>query len=158
MLVTMPPLLDGGGTHMITIGRRFLSPMTPGTHVVRIEGGYFGAGIFETYGFGFISLDFSYRVRVTRSRRLAGRCQGSCGHDGRPSSLARPGRRPSRRPWRRLLARCSHPGDEVAAALSRWARTNHWNCSSWRALPDEHVLGDRVGLLRARRWPRGAPR
>ena len=63
--VTTPPLLDGGGTHMITIGA-FLSPMKPGTHVVQIQGGYFGAGVFEATGIGFISLDFSYRVRVTR--------------------------------------------------------------------------------------------
>ncbi len=63
--VTTPPLLDGGGTHMITIGA-FLSPMAPGVDSLRIQGGYFGAGIQETYGFGFISLDFTYRVEVGR--------------------------------------------------------------------------------------------
>ena len=50
---------------MITIGA-FLSPMTPGTHVVQIQGGYFGPASVKTYGIGFISLDFTYRVRVTR--------------------------------------------------------------------------------------------
>ena len=61
--VETPPLLDGGGTHMITIGA-FLSPMTPGVHDVRITGGYFGAGIFSVYGIGFIALDLTYRVHV----------------------------------------------------------------------------------------------
>ena len=62
--VTTPPLLDGGGTHMITIGA-FLNPMTPGQHTVRITGGYYGQGIRDTYGVGFIALDFTYRVTVT---------------------------------------------------------------------------------------------
>ncbi len=62
--VTTPPLLDGGGTHTITIGG-FLAPMTPGQHTVRISGGYFGETISDTYGIGFIALDFTYRVTVT---------------------------------------------------------------------------------------------
>lgn len=61
--VTTPPLLDGGGTHIITIGA-FLAPMSPGEHVVRIRGGYFGRAIEDTYGIGFIALDFTYRVVV----------------------------------------------------------------------------------------------
>jgi hypothetical protein len=61
--VETPPLLDGGGTHMITLGA-FLSPMSPGTHIVEIKGGYFGAGIQQTYGFGFVSFDFTYRIQV----------------------------------------------------------------------------------------------
>lgn len=61
--VETPPLLDGGGTHMITIGA-FLSPMAPGHHDVRITGGYFGTDIFTTYGIGFLALDFTYRVHV----------------------------------------------------------------------------------------------
>jgi hypothetical protein len=60
--VETPPLLDGGGTHMITIGA-FLSPMTPGTHIVEIKGGYFG-GAIPPLGIGFISFDFTYRVQV----------------------------------------------------------------------------------------------
>jgi hypothetical protein len=62
--VTTPPLLDGGGTHMITIGA-FLNPMTPGHHTVRITGGYYGQGITDTYGIAFIALDFTYSVTVT---------------------------------------------------------------------------------------------
>jgi hypothetical protein len=66
--VTTPPLLDvppgkPGETHMITLGA-FLHPMTPGTHVVEIEGGYFGDAILQTYGIRFIALDFTYQVRV----------------------------------------------------------------------------------------------
>ena len=61
--MTTPPLLDGGGTHIITIGA-FLAPMPPGEHVVRIRGGYFGRGIRDTYGIGFLTLDLSYRVVV----------------------------------------------------------------------------------------------
>jgi hypothetical protein len=63
--VTTPPLLDGGGTHFLTIGA-FLAPMTPGTHVIRIRGGYFGRGIKATYGFDFIWEDFTYLIHVTR--------------------------------------------------------------------------------------------
>ena len=62
--VTTPPLLDGGGTHIVTIGA-FLAPMKPGQHTVRITGGYFGQAITDTYGIGFIALDFTYRVTVT---------------------------------------------------------------------------------------------
>jgi hypothetical protein len=36
--VETEPLLDGGGTHMITIGA-FVSPMAPSPHTVRITGG-----------------------------------------------------------------------------------------------------------------------
>lgn len=61
--VETPPLLDGGGTHMITIGA-FLSPMAPGHHDVRITGGYFGTDILTIYGIGFLALDFTYRVHV----------------------------------------------------------------------------------------------
>ena len=64
--VTTPPLLDGGGTQMITIGA-FLAPMPPGKHVVRIRGGYFGRAIRDTYGVGFLALDLSYRVVVAGS-------------------------------------------------------------------------------------------
>jgi hypothetical protein len=40
--VQTPPLLDGGGTHIITVGA-FLTPMTPGTHTVEIAGDFAGA-------------------------------------------------------------------------------------------------------------------
>ena len=67
--VKTPELLDvpegvTGGTHMITIGA-FLDAMSPGHHTVRIQGGYFGKAIQDTYGFGFIALDFTYSVTVT---------------------------------------------------------------------------------------------
>jgi hypothetical protein len=62
--VETEPLLDGGGTHMITIGA-FVSPMEPGRHTVRITGGYYGDGIETTYGLDFIRLDFTYEVLVT---------------------------------------------------------------------------------------------
>jgi hypothetical protein len=61
--VKTPALLDGGGTHMITLGA-FLSSMTPGTHTVRIKGGYFGDALANTFGIAFISEDFTYRVEV----------------------------------------------------------------------------------------------
>jgi hypothetical protein len=62
--VETAPLLDGGGTHMITIGA-FIGPMSPGTHTVRITGGYFG-DILQKVGLAFIRLDFTYEVVVTR--------------------------------------------------------------------------------------------
>jgi hypothetical protein len=62
--VETPPLLDGGGTHIITLGA-FLGPLTPGSHTVRIKGGYFGAGIEKTYQFAFVSEDFTYQIEVT---------------------------------------------------------------------------------------------
>jgi hypothetical protein len=66
--VKTPPLLDGGGTHMVTIGA-FLAAMAPGHHTVRITGGYYGPAINQAYepvGFplGFIALDFTYSVTV----------------------------------------------------------------------------------------------
>jgi hypothetical protein len=38
--VTTPPLPDGGGTHMITLGA-FLHPLRPETYTVRVNGGFF---------------------------------------------------------------------------------------------------------------------
>ena len=49
---------------MITIGA-FIGPMSPGTHTVRITGGYFG-DILQEVGLAFIRLDFTYEVVVTR--------------------------------------------------------------------------------------------
>ena len=52
---------------MITLGA-FVSPMTPGNHIVRIKGGYFGAAVAATYqatyGFSSIVEDLSYIVHV----------------------------------------------------------------------------------------------
>jgi hypothetical protein len=61
--VTTPPLPDGGGTHMITLGV-FLHPLSPGTHTVTISGGLFGAALPDTYGFGPLVAEFTYTVIV----------------------------------------------------------------------------------------------
>lgn len=61
--VTTPPLPDGGGTHMITLGA-FLHPLSRGTHTVRVNGGYFGDALRDTYGFGFFVYEFTYTVIV----------------------------------------------------------------------------------------------
>jgi hypothetical protein len=60
-----PPLPDGGGTHMITLGA-FLSPLDPGRHVVSIRGGVFGADIKATYEEAFFREAISYRVDVRK--------------------------------------------------------------------------------------------
>jgi hypothetical protein len=64
--VTTPPLLDGGGTHINTIGA-FLSPLTPGQHVVSFVGTISGALVESTYGVCFVHFDFTYTVDVSRS-------------------------------------------------------------------------------------------
>ena len=61
--VTTPPLPDGGGTHMITLGA-FLHPLRPGTHTVTVNGGFFGDALRDTYGFGFFVYEFTYTVIV----------------------------------------------------------------------------------------------
>jgi hypothetical protein len=62
--VTTPPLPDGGGTHIVTLGV-FLSPLPPGTHTVTISGGLFGDAIGATYPFTFLREEFTYTVNVT---------------------------------------------------------------------------------------------
>jgi hypothetical protein len=61
--VTTPPLPDGGGTHMITLGA-FLHPLRPGTHTVTVNGGFFGDALRDTYGVGFFVYEFTYTVIV----------------------------------------------------------------------------------------------
>jgi hypothetical protein len=61
--VTVAPLPDGGGTHMITLGA-FLSPLPPGTHHITIEGGLFGDEFQATYGVGYLRFHFEYTVTV----------------------------------------------------------------------------------------------
>lgn len=62
--VTTAPLLDGGGSHMITLGA-FLGPMSPGTHTVSISGGLFGALIQSVYSpTCFFREAFTYTVKV----------------------------------------------------------------------------------------------
>lgn len=63
-VTTDEPLLDGGGTHIITLGV-FLSPMSVGTHTVTIRGGLYGDLVVETYpDFKFFAQDITYIVRV----------------------------------------------------------------------------------------------
>ena len=61
--VETPPLLDGGGTHLIQLGV-FLKPLRSGTHTVTIQGGVFGSGVLPTYGFSCEQQDFTYVVKV----------------------------------------------------------------------------------------------
>ena len=61
--VTTPPLLDGGGTHIITLAA-FIGPLPPGTHTVTISGEVSGTSLEPTYGITFLRDDFSYTVNV----------------------------------------------------------------------------------------------
>jgi hypothetical protein len=62
--VTTPPLPDGGGTHMITLGV-FLTPMRPGTHSVTIRGGLFGDAIAAVLDpLTFFRFEFTYTIEV----------------------------------------------------------------------------------------------
>jgi len=61
--VGTPPLLDGGGTHILTLGA-FLHPLTPGTHTVSIAGGVFGEQLLSTFGISFLTENDTYRVTV----------------------------------------------------------------------------------------------
>src|SRR5262245_24964714 len=61
--VTTPPLLDGGGTHILTLGA-FVQPLSPGTHTVRISGELSGAALAPTYGITFLRDDFTYTIHV----------------------------------------------------------------------------------------------
>jgi hypothetical protein len=60
---TTPPLLDGGGTHIIQLGV-FLPPMSVGTHVVTIEGEIASTAIFLAYGISCVAEDYTYTVKV----------------------------------------------------------------------------------------------
>jgi hypothetical protein len=62
--VETPPLLDGGGSHIITVGA-FLTPLSPGTHTVAIAGEFSGALFQQTYGLAFEQFHFTYTVTVT---------------------------------------------------------------------------------------------
>jgi hypothetical protein len=61
--VTTPPLGDGGGTHMITLGV-FLTPLPPGHHTISISGGVFGAALQPAVGISFLRESFTYTVNV----------------------------------------------------------------------------------------------
>jgi hypothetical protein len=61
--VQTPPLLDGGGTHIITVGA-FLTPLSPGPHTVAIAGEFSGVLFQQTTGLNFERFDLTYTVRV----------------------------------------------------------------------------------------------
>jgi hypothetical protein len=59
--------LLNGGTQIMTLGA-FLTPLAPGTHTVRILGGFSGAAIQPATGFAFVNFDLTYTVNVTPGR------------------------------------------------------------------------------------------
>lgn len=65
--VTSAPLLDGGGTHTITIGA-FLRALRPGVHTVTISGGLFGALVDPSPCPTGCTENITYTVEVLRHR------------------------------------------------------------------------------------------
>jgi hypothetical protein len=63
--VQTPPLLDGGGSHIITVGA-FLTPLRPGTHTVAIAGEFSGVLFQQATGLTFEQFNLTYAVTVTR--------------------------------------------------------------------------------------------
>jgi hypothetical protein len=61
--VHTPPLLDGGGSHIITVGA-FLTPMSPGVHTVSISGELSGVAFQQATGLAFYQFGFTYTVTV----------------------------------------------------------------------------------------------
>jgi hypothetical protein len=61
--VTTQPLLDGGGTHYITLGS-FVQPLGPGTHTITISGELSGAAMLATYGLTFLQETYTYTITV----------------------------------------------------------------------------------------------
>lgn len=61
--VVTEPLLNGGGTHIITLGV-FLAPMSAGEHTVQIRGVASGLGLQETFGLSYVSEDLVYLVDI----------------------------------------------------------------------------------------------
>ena len=62
--VQTPPLPDGGGTHIITVGA-FLTPLSPGTHTVTISGVFAGLAFQQATGLSFLQFQLTYTVTVT---------------------------------------------------------------------------------------------
>jgi hypothetical protein len=62
--VQTPPLLDGGGSHIITMGA-FLTPLSPGVHTVTISG-VIGSGVAfqQATGLAFQQEAFTYTITV----------------------------------------------------------------------------------------------
>lgn len=65
--VTTPPLLDGGGTHLIQLGV-FLTPLRAGRHVITIRGEVGGPALLAAYGFSCLEEDYTYTVNVVARR------------------------------------------------------------------------------------------
>ena len=61
--VLTAPLLDGGGTHFISIGA-FLTPLSVGTHTVRITGTFAGDAFVAATGLSYETATFTYKVTV----------------------------------------------------------------------------------------------
>jgi hypothetical protein len=61
--VQTPPLHDGGGTHIITVGA-FLTPLSPGTHTVAIAGEFSGVLWQQAYSLNFAQFQLTYTVNV----------------------------------------------------------------------------------------------
>jgi hypothetical protein len=63
--VFAPGLLDGGGSHYLQIGA-FLSPLSPGTHTVKIRGIFDGAALAGVFLGGVDSFENTYTVTVRK--------------------------------------------------------------------------------------------
>jgi hypothetical protein len=61
--VVTPPLLDGDGTHFISIGA-FLTPLSKGTHTVTFKATFAGDAFVAGSGLTFESAEFTYQVKV----------------------------------------------------------------------------------------------
>src|SRR5262249_59041628 len=62
-LVHTPPLPDGGGSHIITVGA-FLTPLSPGVHTVTISGEFSGVAFQQATGLAFEQFAAPYTVTV----------------------------------------------------------------------------------------------
>jgi hypothetical protein len=69
--VQTPPLLDGGGDHIITVGA-FLTPLRPGSHTVAIAGKFSGVLFQQTFGLKFEQFNFTYSVLIADSSPVLG--------------------------------------------------------------------------------------
>jgi len=61
--VQTPPLPDGGGSHIITVGA-FLTPLSPGVHTVTISGEFSGVAFQQATGLAFVQFAETYTVTV----------------------------------------------------------------------------------------------
>ncbi|HKI20689.1 MAG TPA: hypothetical protein VKA15_22555 [Isosphaeraceae bacterium] len=66
--VLTSPLLDGGGTHFISVGA-FLTPLSVGTHTVTMLGTVSGDAFVAGAGVSFLSAVFTYNVKVVAGHK-----------------------------------------------------------------------------------------